>query len=151
MKVLEWSRLYNGQGADEYPQLFQIQATSLSQAIELASNFPVSRKKSSAIGCYPAFEENKTFKPEDGVIFNTSSQTAAFILVAKEDSVGGSVTREAVFALRKDIGERTWLVKCVAIEKFNSKEYRRHFFLKRIERKLLYSIGSNDNFIECQV
>lgn len=112
MKVLEWSRRHNGLGADEYPELFEIEADCLSSAIEIASDFPIGKKRNLGQNYYPGFEKGMTFKPENGVVFNTSSQTAAFILISETETVGGKKRREAIFLIKKKSGN-TWTVHCV--------------------------------------
>lgn len=119
MKILEWSRRYNGLGADEYPELFEVKADCLSSAIEIASDFPIGRKKSLSENYSAAFEKGKIFKPENGVISNTSTQTAAFILISEKETVGGRKRREAIFLLRKKENE-TWIVQCIKTVSNNS-------------------------------
>lgn len=112
MKILEWSRRYNGLGADEYPELFEIEANSLSSAIEVAVDFPVGKKKSLSENYNAAFEKGKTFQPEKGVVFNTSVQIAAFILISETETVGGKKRREAIFLIKRK-NEGVWIVQCI--------------------------------------
>lgn len=142
MKVLEWSRRYNGLGADEYPELFEIEADSLSSAIEIAADFPIGKKKSLGENYYVAFEKGKTFQPENGVVFSTSAQVAAFILISDVETVGGKKRREAIFLIKKK-GENFWIVRCIKTV-VGSPSEPFQLSLKMIEKNCIFYIFSKN-------